>query len=198
MCQPFLLDAIGYCTDTLKLDKDELLLEMVNGIIGDYYPSPSRCLSNTETILNAFLEDTLYCGEKLSDSTKLFPTEGGTAAIAYLFESLSHNRLLKPDDVIAIATPIFTPYLEIPYVKDYNLLSIDVRTSAEDNWDIPDEELDFLNDLAARKGVVLMLGAGFDADEWTVRISLANLYEDDYKEIAARIFELLDEYRENI
>jgi aspartate 4-decarboxylase len=55
-------------------------------------------------------------------------------------------------------------------------------------------EVDFLNDLAGRKGVVLMYGPGFSAPEGTVRISLANLNTEDYVEIARRLFELLDEY----
>ena len=55
-------------------------------------------------------------------------------------------------------------------------------------------EIDFLNDLAAKKGVVLMYGPGFSAPDGTVRISLANLNEEDYVEIARRLFELLDDY----
>lgn len=55
-------------------------------------------------------------------------------------------------------------------------------------------EIEFLDDLAAKKGVVLMYGPGFDAPEGTVRISLANLNEEDYVEIARRLFELLDDY----
>ena len=39
-----------------------------------------------------------------------------------------------------------------------------------------------------------MYGPGFGAPEGTVRISLANLNEEDYAEIAKRLFELLDEY----
>jgi aspartate 4-decarboxylase len=39
-----------------------------------------------------------------------------------------------------------------------------------------------------------MYGPGFDAPEGTVRISLANLNEEDYVEIARRLFELLDDY----
>ena len=57
-------------------------------------------------------------------------------------------------------------------------------------------DLEFLNDLAARKGLVLMYGPGFKAPEGTIRISLANLYEKDYKELGKRLFELLDEYYE--
>lgn len=142
----FLIAAVDYCVDTLGLDKDALLKELVDAIIGDYYPSPSRCLPNTEAILNAFLQTTLYNGVELSAQTGVFPTEGGSAAMVYIFEALSHNRLLKPGDQIAIATPIFTPYMQIPSVKDYGLVSIDVSSTAEDNWDIDEVELAKLED----------------------------------------------------
>ena len=137
----FLIAAVDYCVNTLELDKDELVKELVDAIIGDYYPSPSRCLPNTEAILNAFLQATLYNGVELSAQTGVFPTEGGSAAMVYIFEALSHNRLLKPGDEIAIATPIFTPYMQIPSVKDYGLVSIDVSSTAEENWDIDEAEL---------------------------------------------------------
>ena len=65
----FLLDAVAYCVDELSLDKDELLMELTNGIIGDYYPDPSRCLSCTEVILNDYLQSTLYDGKDLKEST---------------------------------------------------------------------------------------------------------------------------------
>ena len=48
----FLLDAVDHCVKELGMDRDDLLFEFTNGIIGDYYPDPSRCLSNTEQILN--------------------------------------------------------------------------------------------------------------------------------------------------
>lgn len=142
----FLIEMVDYCVNTLKLDKDGLLKELVDAIIGDYYPSPSRCLPNTEAILNAFLQATLYNGVALAAQTGVFPTEGGSAAMVYIFDALSHNRLLKPGDQIAIATPIFTPYMQIPSVKDYGLVSIDVSSTAEDNWDIADAELAKLED----------------------------------------------------
>lgn len=142
----FLIQAIQYCTDTLGLEKDALLKELADAVIGDYYPSPSRCLPNIEAILNAYLQSTLYNEAELADETQVFPTEGGSAAMVYIFEALSHNRLLNPGDQIAIATPIFTPYMQIPSVKDYGLVSIDVASTEEDNWDIAREELDKLAD----------------------------------------------------
>ena len=142
----FLIDAVDLCVNTLGLDKDGLLKELADAVIGDYYPSPSRCLPNTEAILNAFLQTALYGGAELAGQTGVFPTEGGSAAMVYIFDALSHNRLLKPGDQIAIATPIFTPYMQIPSVKDYGLVSVDVSGTAEDHWDISEEELAKLED----------------------------------------------------
>ena len=142
----FLIAAVDYCVNTLGLDKDTLLKELADAVIGDYYPSPSRCLPCTEIILNAYLQSTLYHGADLAGETMVFPTEGGSAAMVYIFESLSHNRLLNPGDRIAIATPIFTPYLEIPSVNNYGLVSVDVTSSEEENWDIAEAELAKLED----------------------------------------------------
>ena len=142
----FLITAVNYCVNTLGLDKDTLLKELADAVIGDYYPSPSRCLVCTETILNAYLQSTLYHGADLAAETQVFPTEGGSAAMVYIFEALSHNRLLNPGDRIAIATPIFTPYMQIPSVKNYGLVSVDVTSSEAENWDIAETELAKLED----------------------------------------------------
>ena len=47
----FLIEAVNYCVTVLGMDKDTLLKELADAVIGDYYPSPSRCLPNTEAIL---------------------------------------------------------------------------------------------------------------------------------------------------
>ncbi len=52
--------------DTLKIDKDEFVKELVDGVIGNNYPVPSRILKHSERVINAYLESTLYRGEKLS------------------------------------------------------------------------------------------------------------------------------------
>ena len=142
----FLIEAVNYCVTVLGMDKDTLLKELADAVIGDYYPSPSRCLPNTEAILNAYLQSTLYHGVDLAGETQVFPTEGGSAAMVYIFDALSHNRLLKAGDQIAIGTPIFTPYMQIPSVKNYGLVSIDVTSTEEENWDIAEEELAKLED----------------------------------------------------
>lgn len=97
----------------------------MDGVIGNNYPVPSRVLKNAEVIINQYLQSALYNGVTLADQTQLFPTEGGTAAIVYIFNSLKENKLIEAGDKIAINTPIFTPYLQIPELNDYEMVEID-------------------------------------------------------------------------
>ena len=140
----FLRDAIDYSIKTLSVNKDELVKEFVDGVIGNDYPVPNRCLVNTEKILKLYLEKELFGGVKLANETNVFPTEGGTAAICYIFNSLKENGLIKAGDKIAINTPIFTPYLQIPELKDYEMVEVDLISKEENNWVIEDSELDKL------------------------------------------------------
>ena len=70
--------------------------------------------------------------------------------MCYVFHSLSHNRVLNPGDHIAIAAPIFTPYLQIPDVNDYGLVSVDVSSTSEQSWDISADELAKLEDTSVK------------------------------------------------
>ncbi len=142
----FLEDVLAYVKNELKLNQDTVVAEMTNGIIGNNYPVPSRVLRNSEIILNEYLQSTLYGKTKLAKHTELFPTEGGTAAIVYAFHSLAENHLLKPGDKIAINTPIFTPYLQIPELNDYELVEVDLRSREKDNWEIKPSEIEKLSD----------------------------------------------------
>ena len=56
------------------------------------------------------------------------------------------------------------------------------------------EPLDFEIRLAEEKSVVLMPGGGFDAPEWSLRVSLANLPDKSYSTISKSIRELLEDY----
>lgn len=88
----------------MKLDRDDVVAEWVNGVIGNDYPVPDRCLKNTQVIINHYLQGLSYEGVDLENETQLFPTEGATAAIVYAFHSLSENHLLNKGDKIAINT----------------------------------------------------------------------------------------------
>ena len=142
----FLKKIVEYSVDHLDLDKKSLILELTNGIIGNNYPVPSRCLENTEHIINAFLQSILYGKANLRKNTKVFPVEGGTAAIVYIFDSLKHNGLLNDGDRIAINTPVFTPYIQIPRLSNFDLAEIDLQAREENQWHIPDSEFEKLLD----------------------------------------------------
>lgn len=142
----FIKTSIDYAVDVLGINRDALVKEFTDAIIGNNYPVPSRCLVNTEKIINTYLQNTLYNGVSLKESTQVFPTEGGTAAITYIFDSLKKNGLLKEGDRIAINTPVFTPYLQIPKLTNYDLVEVDLEAREDNNWEIPVAELDVLED----------------------------------------------------
>ncbi len=146
----FLRDAFGYATLKLGLDGDSFVGEMVDAILGDHYPTPDRVLENTQEIVRAYLNNTM-CDDDPPDGTMdIFVTEGGTAAMTYIFNTLRENGLIHSGDKIALGTPIFTPYIEIPVLNDYQLVEIEVEQNEDDNWQYPDKELDKLSDPAIK------------------------------------------------
>lgn len=142
----FLVLCLDYLKNKLGLTLDDVVKEFVDGVLGNLYPSPNRVLKYTEMILNQYLQSVLYNGVDLANDTTLFPTEGGSAAIVYTFNSLNENKLIKPGDKIAINTPIFTPYLQIPVLNDYELVELDLSSKEEHNWEIDPATIDKLND----------------------------------------------------
>jgi aspartate 4-decarboxylase len=76
----------------------------------------------------------------------IFAVEGGTAAMTYIFNTMRENRLIKPGDTIALGMPIFTPYIEIPHLNDYQLKVVEVNADVEKNWQYSKKELDKLRD----------------------------------------------------
>ncbi len=142
----FLVDSYKYATETLGLDGDSFIGEMVDGILGDHYPTPDRVLENTQEIIRAYLNETMCNGQPPKGTMDLFVVEGGTAAMTYIFNTLKENDLIQPGDKIALGTPIFTPYLEIPILNDYQLVVIDVEMDENNNWQYSNEELDKLAD----------------------------------------------------
>ncbi|MDE7236476.1 MAG: aspartate 4-decarboxylase, partial [Paramuribaculum sp.] len=58
------------------------------------------------------------------------------------------------------------------------------------------EPIDPVIRLANNTAIVLLNGDGFDAPEWSVRVSLANLNDDAYLKIGTAIREILDQYHD--
>ena len=66
--------------------------------------------------------------------------------MCYIFKTLKANRLLRPGDTIALGTPIFTPYIELPHLEDFGLNFITVRAPQENRFQFTDTELQKLED----------------------------------------------------
>lgn len=166
-----LRDAFEYLTLTHNIDADEVAHEWAEAVIGDQYPTPDRILRYTEVLVRDYLAqemggcncaDDCQCKSGKScdcDCTRheydLFAVEGGTAAMCYAFDSLYENHLLKKGDTIAIMTPVFTPYLEIPHLDrfGFNVINISANKVEDDGlhyWQYPDEEIDKLRDKSVK------------------------------------------------
>ncbi|MDO4578000.1 MAG: aspartate 4-decarboxylase [Clostridium perfringens] len=141
---------INYGIKEKGFNPDDFLYELCDAIIGDNYPYPDRMLPHIEAIVHDYLLKEL-CYLPPSKKFKLFAVEGATAAMCYIFDSLIANELLQRKDKIAIMTPIFTPYLEIPQLPRYDLESIYIHASEINEegsytWQYPKEELNKLKD----------------------------------------------------
>lgn len=141
-------------------DPDELVHEWVEGIIGCQYPSHNRILKYTEMIVRDYLVAELCNGKYPKDNMDLFATEGSTAAICYVFDSLMNNFLLQKGDSIALMTPIFTPLIEIPELARYDFDVLNINASCTDElghhtWQYKVEDINKLRD-HRYKAVVLL------------------------------------------
>jgi aspartate 4-decarboxylase len=146
----FLRSALSYVKDQLGLDQDAFLSEMVSAFLGCNYPTPPRMLPHTEEIVKAYLVQEMFGPVPQHGPFSVFATEGGTAAMTYIFQSLRENSLIKPGDKIAIATPIFSPYLEIPVLAEYALEIVDIRMDQHADWQLPEAEIAKLLDPAIK------------------------------------------------
>jgi aspartate 4-decarboxylase len=148
----FLQRAVKYATEKLALDADAFLYELVDGIIGDQYPGPDRMLVHAEKIVHEYLLQEMSGGTRPAGKFDLFAVEGGTAAMCYIFNSLVANQFVKRGDKVALATPTFSPYIEIPELDQFGLRVVEVQASevADENgrhtWQYPDAEIDKLVD----------------------------------------------------
>lgn len=142
----FLQDAFVYVRDELGIEPDGFVSEMTDAILGDHYPMPDRMLTCSEKIVHKYLEQEMYGGAPPPGRFDLFPTEGGTAAIDYIFTTLMENKLLHKGDTIALGTPIFTPYIEIPHLNDYEFEELEIKQDEDSDWQYPDSEIEKLAD----------------------------------------------------
>lgn len=150
--EKLLADAYRYMTAITGTDRDELVHEWAEGIIGDQYPTPPRILKYTEVAIQQYLAQEL--GQRAVGGGRefdLFAVEGGTAGMCYVFDSLQANHLINRCDRIALMAPLFTPYIEIPELDrfDFDVVTVSANKVQADGyhyWQYPDSELDKLRD----------------------------------------------------
>lgn len=132
-------------------DPDELVHEWTESIIGDQYPVPDRILKYTEKIVRDYFIAELFGKQKPESNLDLFATEGSTAGMCYVFDSLEENYLLQKGDSVALMVPAFTPYIEIPELKryDYDVLEIHAKVMDENGlhtWQYNPKDINKLRD----------------------------------------------------
>jgi aspartate 4-decarboxylase len=150
--------AVPWATRRFSFDPDAFVHELVDSILGDNYPVPDRMLVHNEQVVREYLQWAM-CGEpRPSGRFDLYAVEGGTAAMCYLFKSLKANRLLNRGDTIAMVTPIFTPYLEMPHLEDYGLHIVNIPARQEQRWQFTDGDLAPLLDPAVKAFFVVNPG----------------------------------------
>ncbi|SOZ98711.1 putative Aminotransferase, Putative aspartate decarboxylase [Cupriavidus taiwanensis] len=142
----FLAGAVSYVRDQLGLSAADFLYEMCEGILACNYPVPDRMLKLSEKIVGQYIRKEMIGNHPFIGEFDLFAVEGGTAAMTYLFNSIRENRLLRPGDTIALGMPIFTPYIEIPELNDYQLEELTIDADPDSRWQYSKKELDKLRD----------------------------------------------------
>ncbi len=142
----FLGAMVPWAVRKFNFDADKFVHELCDSIIGDHYPVPDRMLVHNEQIVHEYLQWAM-CGEPRPKGTfKIYAVDGGTAAMCYTFKSLKSNRILNPGDTIALGVPIFTPYLEMAHLEDYDLHFVEIHAKQENKFQYPAEEIKKLLD----------------------------------------------------
>ena len=142
----FLAAMVPWTVKKFEFDADKFVHELVDSIIGDHYPVPDRMLVHNEQIVHEYLQWAMCGTPRPKGKFKIYAVEGGTAAMCYIFKSLKSNRIINQGDTIALGVPIFTPYLEMAHLEDYDLHFVEVKAPQENRFQYTDEELKKLLD----------------------------------------------------
>jgi len=142
----FIEAAVSYVRDQLGMSAGDFIYEMCEAILGCNYPVPDRMLRMTERIVGNYLHKEMIGTHPFVGHFDMYAVEGGTAAMTYLFGSLKANHVIKEGDTIALGMPIFTPYIEIPHLSEFNLVELVIDAPQSNNWQYTKKELDKLLD----------------------------------------------------
>ena len=132
-----------------KLNVNRIMHDVVLSMIGCFYPSPPRIQPHLNLIVKNFMHKLIFGNKKTTekaDDYEYFATEGAAAGILYVFNTLHINGLLRHGDTIALITPIFSPYLEMPILRRYKLKILQLKGNPNEEWSLPDSEIEKLRD----------------------------------------------------
>lgn len=125
-----------------------LMYDVILSALGTFYPSPPRIQPHNEVIVDEYMRDLVFSTKQIQDRERnqyeYFAVEGAAAGIMYTFDSLAHNKLLKKGDTIAIITPIFSPYLELPKLSQYGLKILELKGDPKREYALSNETMDKL------------------------------------------------------
>ncbi|MEV8315383.1 bifunctional aspartate transaminase/aspartate 4-decarboxylase [Streptomyces sp. NPDC059900] len=146
---------VEYAVERFGFVRDDFVHELTDCSVGDNYPVPDRMMTHAEQIVRGYVADEMFDHKPPAGNLSLFATEGGTAAMCYIFDSLMKNGVLHKGDKIALMVPVFTPYVEIPELDTYEFDVTYVQASmfAEAGvreWRYPEEEVAKLSDPAIK------------------------------------------------
>jgi aspartate 4-decarboxylase len=142
----FLRNAVEFAVQELGFDADAWVHELVRSVLGFGYPSPNRMQPHLEKVAERYA--VRFTGSPLDDDHRfdVFATEGGAAAMTYIFTTLRVNGIVGPGDAVAVATPTYTPYLQIPVLERIGFDVVEIKAVAHQPHRFDEGALDVLRD----------------------------------------------------
>lgn len=138
---------INFINDFLNyLNTNQNIHDCILSLNGCFYPSPPRIQQHLEKVVKEFMYNLMFrhTTQESPHNYEYFATEGAAAGILYVFNTLSQNELLKHGDTIAIITPIFSPYLEMPKLKQYGLKVVELKGDPNHEYSLTKDEMNKL------------------------------------------------------
>lgn len=142
----FLHDAVTYGTEALGFVPDPWVFELVQGVLGDASPAPGRMPVHCEQVVHAFFVERLCGGSPPPGRFDMFACAGGGMALDQVTQTLLANRLLAPQDRVAVAGSVLLPSVEFPTLGAYGFDVVDIVADPADDWQFPDHQIDKLAD----------------------------------------------------
>ena len=162
-------------------------------------------MEKMDVLMTLYADDShLVALEMTMDSAMTVTDDDGETERESVQMTAAYNRLTK--DIIRRRCKDFWNNLKWPLPLSphstayYQLLDVSLWAKEKYSegfaeWLMKNfEPIDILFRLAENPNVVLLPGEGFDAPDWSVRVSLANLPDHAYREIGRDLVTILDEY----